>query len=50
MDAFPRDGVTTHLRIEQHVLDTAFGKGFSLYSMDNIDTGSEGGVIHAWAI
>lgn len=39
MNVFPKDGMVKHLRIEQPVLDAAFGKNFSLYSLD--DAGGE---------
>lgn len=47
MEAFPRDGMVVHLRIDQPVLTAAFGKSFSLYSMDDTDEVTEGGQIHA---
>jgi len=44
MGLFPRDGNLVHLRIEQPVLDVAFGKGFSLCPLDGKQ---EEGDIHA---
>lgn len=41
MELFPRDGMIARLSIEQPVLDAAFGKDFSLYSMENKGKGCD---------